>query len=271
MTTMLRGLAVGFVGVLLAMSAGADDVAEAMRGIVAKEEKAVLQVKLALKETYSSPEYGSEASEYTGEITATVITAEGLMVTSFLHVDPTSLYEDMSGGEDGYSSRTEITSLKILHGEQEEEAEIVLRDRDLDLAFIRPIKKPDAPRAFVNLEAAAKPGAFDPVVNVMRLGKVAQRVASATVTRLAAVQERPRLLYFLGAGGASSWESPGMGTPVFVLTGECIGINVTRLLRANGQNGMGMSDEYDMNMASVVVPGADVLESLKQAPPYKGE
>ena len=40
----------------------------------------------------------------------------------------------MFAGEDGYS-KTEITGLKALHGEQEVDAEIVLRDRDLDLAF----------------------------------------------------------------------------------------------------------------------------------------
>ena len=100
------------------------------------------------------------------------------------------------------------------------------------------------------------------VVTLHRLGKVAQRLATANVQRIGAGQERPRLTYILG-------EYSGMGTPVFLTSGACLGINVTRILRGNGPNGMGVHDEYDMNMASVVIPGADILEIAKQAPAYK--
>jgi hypothetical protein len=41
------------------------------------------------------------------------------------------------------------------------------------------------------------------------------------------------------------------------------------MLKSNSQNGMGVADEYESNMAGVVIPGADVLEVAKQVPAYK--
>ena len=259
------GIIAGLIGVLCAAGAGADELAAAMRGIVAKNEPAVVQIKMTVKETYSMPEYGTEESEYTDEITATVISPEGLMVTSLMHTDPMSMMEDYMDGEDGYSGKSEVTALKVLRGQSEIDAEIVLRDRDLDLAFLRPLKKPEAPVAFVDLSAAVKAEAFDQVVTLSRMGKVVQRMATANEMRIAAVQERPRLNYILGT-------YMGEGTPVFLPSGECLGVNVNRMLRSSGQNGMGMSEEdYDMNMASVVVPGTEILEIAKQVPAYKTE
>jgi len=255
------GVMLVLAGVLLGSAAAADDLAAAMRGIVAKNGDAVLHIRLTVKQTYSIPEYGTEVEEFTEEIVATAINAEGLMVTSLMNTDPASWMEDMFDGDDGYSSKTELTSLKVLRGGEEEDAEIVLRDRDLDLAFIRLVKKPEAPRAFVDLSAPVKAEAFEPIIAMGRLGKVAQRAATADMQRIAAVQERPRLSYILGS-------YTGNGIPVFLTSGECLGINVTRMLRSSGQNGMGLSDDYGMNMASVVVPGPDVLEIAKQVPAY---
>lgn len=254
-------IAFGLIAIVLGSAASADDMAAAMRAIVTKNGDALLHVKLSVKQTYSIPEYGTEVEEFTEEIVATVISPEGLMVTSLMNTDPAAWMEDMYDGDDGYSSKTELTSLKVLRGGEEEDAEIVLRDRDLDLAFIRPLKKPEAPWSFVDLSVPVKAAAFDPIIAMGRLGKVAQRAATADTQRIAAVQDRPRLTYILGA-------YTGNGIPIFITTGECLGINVTRMLRSSGQNGMGLSDDYGMNMASVVVPGPDVMEIAKQVPAY---
>lgn len=258
---MLLRIAAALIVVPLCLGVQADDLAEAMRGVVAKNDAAVVTVKVALKETYSS-EDGSDVNEYTQDITATVISPEGLMVTSLMIVDPSVLMEEYYSGEDGFSSKTEITSIKVRRGEAEEDAEIVLRDRDLDLAFLRPITKPAEPRPFTDLAAGVPAKAFDPVIVMDRLGKVASRVSTAQLTRVEAVLDKPRTTYFIG-------EYAGQGAPVFVVTGQCLGINVTKMLKSNSQNGMGVADEYESNMAGVVIPGADVLEVAKQVPAYK--
>lgn len=252
------------LGLVLCVAAGADDVAVSMRAIVAANDAAVVTVKVALKESYSMEEYGSDVSEYTQEVSATVITAEGLMVTSFMQVDPTPYMEELYGGEDGVDSKTEVTSLKIMRDGADVDAEIVLRDRDLDLAFLRPVKKPEAPWAFIDLSTSVTAAAFDPAVAMRRLGKVARRVASADLVRIAAVSDKPRTFYIMG-------EYPGEGTPSFLLSGECLGITVTKLLKASSQNGMGVTDDYDMNLTSVIIPGPEILEIAQQVPAYKTE
>lgn len=258
---MLLRIATALLAVPLCLAVRADDIAESMRTAVAKNDAAVVTVKVALKETYSS-EDGSDVNEYTQDVTATVISAEGLMVTSLMVIDPSVLMEEYASPEDGYSSKTEITSLKVRRGEAEEDAEIVLRDRDLDLAFLRPLKKPAEPRPFTDLAGGAKARAFDPVIIMDRLGKVANRVSTAQFQRIQAVLEKPRMTYFVG-------EYAGHGAPVFLTTGECLGINVTKMLKTNSQNGMGVADEYESNMAGVVIAGADILEVAKQVPAYK--
>jgi hypothetical protein len=246
----------------LCLTVRADDLAEAMRNVVTKNDAAVVTVKVALKATYSY-DGGSDVNEYTDDVTATVITAEGLMVSSLTRMDPSVLMDAYASEDDGYDGKTEITSLKVRRGDAEEDAEIVLRDRDLDLVFLRPITKPTEPRPFVDLAAGAPAKAFDPVIIMNRLGKVASRVSTATLYRVEAVLDKPRTTYFVGE------EYTDQGSPAFVATGECLGINVTKLLATNSQNGMGVADEYESNSASVVIPGADVLEVAKQVPAYK--
>lgn len=258
---MLLRIATALLTLPFCLGVRADDLAEAMRNAVAKNDVAVVTVKVALKETYSS-EGGSDVNEYTQDVTATVISAEGLMVTSLTVIDPSVLMEEYASPEDGYTSKTEITSLKVLRGEAEEDTEIVLRDRDLDLAFLRPLKKPAEARAFTDLAKGAVAKAFDPIIVMGRLGKVANRVSTAQLQRIEAVLDKPRTTYFVG-------EYPGRGAPVFLVTGECLGINVTKMLKNNSQNGMGVADEYESNMAGVVIAGADVLEAAKQVPAYK--
>ena len=53
-----------------------------------RKRRAVVQVKLTVKQSYTMPEYGTDVSEFTQEVTATVISPEGLMVTSLMHTDP---------------------------------------------------------------------------------------------------------------------------------------------------------------------------------------
>lgn len=260
---MTRMIATLLLAALSAPLAHADEFAEAMRAVVAKNDPAVVTIKVALKDTYSSAE-GSDVHEYTQDATATVVSAEGLMVTSLMMLDPSVLMEEYASSEDGYSSKTEITGLKVRQGEAEEDAEIVLRDRDLDLAFLRPVKKPAEPRAFADLSAGAQAKAFDPVILMGRLGKVASRMPTAQLLRIDAVLDKPRTTYFAG-------EYVGHGAPVFLVTGECLGVNVTKMLKSSSQNGMGVSEEYENNMASIVVPGADILEVAKQVPAYPAE
>ncbi len=258
---------VAVFGVMMAFSqvVVADGKAEIMRGIVAEHGEAVVTVKMAIKETMSMAEYGSEVSEYTQEIHATVISSEGLMVTSLMQLDPGSLMESMffdeAGDDEGFETKTEVTALKVLRDKEEIDAEIVLRDSDLDLAFLRPVKKPEAMWAHVDLTAAPTVALFDPVYLLGRMGQVANRLPTVGEMRIQGIVEKPRAHYIVG-------EYPGMGMPIFTESGVCLGINLTRMLKISGNSGMGYTSGYTSNMACVVLPGADVVELLEQVPAY---
>ena len=73
----------------------------------------------------------------------------GLTVVSLFTTDPTSPSRKMMGmdlEEMGFKIETEIKRADILAADGNEiPAEVVLRDKDLDLAFLRPKQKPEKP------------------------------------------------------------------------------------------------------------------------------
>ena len=246
-------------------TAWGDEKGALMREIVAKHGEAVVSVRMAIKETMSMAEYGSEVSEYTQEIPATVILPGGLMVTSLMQLDPSAMMDSFYfDDEDGFDAKTEVTALHVLRGSAEVAAEIVLRDADLDLAFLRPVEKPEAPWAHVDLAADGDVEAFDPIYLLARMGKVVKRLPTVQDTRIAGIIEKPRKLYVIG-------NYMGSGTPAFSAPGACLGINVTRSLKIQANTGMGFTSGFESNMASIVVPGPDILELLEQVPPYEGK
>ncbi|MCF6286841.1 MAG: serine protease [Candidatus Hydrogenedentes bacterium] len=251
---------IGSFGVLmaLALTVAADEDAQIMRRIVAAHGNAVVTVKMTIKQTMTMAEYGTEESEYTQEIIASVISKDGLMVTSLLELDPSKMMNAYFSDEeeDGFETKTDVTALRVLQDGKEIDAEIVLRDTDLDLAFLRPVKKPEADWTHVDLSADVAVQTFEKIYILYRMGKVAQRLPDAYPYRISAVVEKPRKLYILG-------ESTGAGNPIFTKSGACLGINVTRTLNVSE------SGDMDFDVASIVIPGPDIMKITEQVPPYK--
>jgi hypothetical protein len=141
-------------------------------------------------------------------------------------------------------------------------AAVVLRDKDLDLAFIRPLEKRAEPWPFVELKRDAAIEAFDEVIIPYRLGRVAGRLCTATIVRALGTLQKPRKLYVLG-----DWVAQEMGGAAFNLAGEAAGIVVLRRIKdARTPPAMPMANEADPNVSAVVVPAAAVLDSAAQAP-----
>ena len=78
-----------------------------------------------------------------------MVDPSGLTVLALSACDPSEMYQRMMGEDYPRTSvETEVTDMKILLDDGTElPAEIVLRDKDLDLAFIRPKTKPASPMA----------------------------------------------------------------------------------------------------------------------------
>ena len=241
----------------------ADELADKGRDIFKKHQHAVVTVQVVQKVTYTSGGRTSEPNEMKQDISGTVIDPSGLIVLALSAVDVGELYKRM---DPRYKVETEVSDVKILLDDGVEiPAEIVLRDKDLDLAFIRAKSKPASPMAAVDLGKAAKADVLDQVVTLNRLGRAAGRAYSASVERISAVVHKPRTFYIPD----STMTGTSLGSPAFALDGNIVGILVMRSISSGG--GGSMNNFRPDNMTSIILPAEDIVKAAKQAPEAKGE
>jgi len=230
----------------------ADDVAVSGRKIIDKWREVVIQVKLVV-----------EVSDYENksEALATVIDPSGLAVISLSSIDP-----NRAGGE--YETAPALTSkikdLKmILPDGNELPAQVVLRDPDLDLAFIKPLEKFTKPAPFLDLTDSIKPEILTPFIILSRLGATAGRDIVAPVSRIQAVIKKPRTMYIPDMNGMMS----GLAAPAFSLDGKVLGIVVLRVAPSEpGMNNEMFGGMGSMNVIPVIMPAATILETVKKIP-----
>ena len=125
---------------------------------------------------------------------------------------------------------------------------MVMKDLDLDLAFLRP--KPDSPETKaatfkpINLKNSALGGIADDTVTVLRMDETFNRQPGVQGGQVVAVTQKPRP--FLRISGTA------IGCPTFAMDGRVLGISVSRFSKEKAP-------------ISVVLPAADVLEIADQA------
>jgi hypothetical protein len=256
----LLALVLGLAG--MATRCPADELAVKGRDIFNKNQQAVVTVQVVLKMSYSG---AAKANETRQEITGTVVDASGLTVLALSAADPSEMYQRMMAEQGSqYKLEAEVTDLKILLADGTElPAEIVLRDKDLDLAFIRPKSKPASPMAAVDFGKSAPAQLLDEVITLNRLNSAAGRAYAASVERISAVVQKPRTFYIPD----STMTSTTLGSPAFSLDGKIVGLMVMRAVNAKGGGGRNYRD----NMTSIILPAEDILKGAKQAPEAKGD
>jgi hypothetical protein len=230
-------LAVLMLGATVAVAA--DDVRETGRALIEKQGGAIVTVKLVLKRRVVVQGQERGSSESQSEILGTVISPTGLIVVSDSASNPWSLY----ASEDGPKIDTDTTDVKLLLEDGREiPARFVLRDRDLDLAFVQP-EAPDLKLPYISLEGGKVPQPLDEILFLYRAGKVLNRQVSVAVSRVEAVVKKPRTFV------VSDWltSSAGLGGPAFDAAGAPIGIVVLRRSPASGERmGNPMRILFDM-------------------------
>ena len=247
----------------LSLAGRADELADKGRDVFKKHQRAVVTVQVVQKMTYSAGGRTSEPTEMKQDITGTVIDPSGLIVLALSAADVGEMYKRMSPN---YKVETEVSDVKILLDDGAEiPAEIVLRDKDLDLAFIRAKSKPASPMAAVDFGKASRADVLDQVVTLNRLGRAAGRAYSASVERISAVVHKPRTFYVPD----STMTGTALGSPAFALDGNIVGILVMRSISSGG--GPSMNNFRPDNMTSIILPAEDVLKAAKQAPEAKGD
>jgi S1-C subfamily serine protease len=261
-------MAAGLAAVTLVAGAGvgaAQEPRTQARAVVQKWGAAIVNVRVVLKTRMSMGGREMQSGDDSVDAVGTVIDPGGLTVMSLGSLNPGALMNRIVGaGGGGSENRVDISSeptdLKIrLADGRELAAKIVLRDEDLDLAFIRPTVKPASPLVAVNLSESAKPELLDQVVVQSRLGRVGGWASSATLVDIGAVIERPRTFYVLSSGSSS------MGTPAFSTAGRLVGLVTMRQVDPGRSSMFSMMGGAEaMGMLPVVLPAADVLEIAGQ-------
>jgi len=235
----LSGICTGLVLALaLAPAAGGPSAAgeDAARKLVERHKDAIVLVEAVVKVKMPGAGGQSQEREQKLEANGTVITPEGLTVVSNSGIDP-------SRGLSRYGVKADVstTDVKIVLADgTEHEAELVLTDKDLDLAFVRP--KAQVKLSCVELKKAAEPALLDTLVSITRLGRKASREPCVAVCEVMGIIRKPRVRY-VSSGQVFQ------GCPVFSATGEVLGL---ALVQTDGAVGMS------------VLPCEDILEQAKQ-------
>jgi len=239
----------------LASHVQADQTAEAGRLVLEKYQESVIKVKLVIR--FKLLMNGSEMknNESKIEATGTVLHPSGLTLISLNKTDPGRLADNnlRKNNTDGRKMEleSELTDvLLILPDGKEIPAKVVLRDRDLDLAFVQPLDPPANPLAAINLQEIGSAEVLDEIFSVGRLGKIATRAPAILSDRIVAIMQKPRTFYI-------PLQSQDLGTPVFTLNGSWLGVVLLRSITAGNIN---------PNAMIVILPAADILEVARQVP-----
>jgi hypothetical protein len=230
--------------------------------VVDKSHKAVVTIRVVIKLKQS---YGGQTrdQEQKLEVTGTVIDPSGLTVTSAASVDPTTMYRTLmaqSGGQMKMESEIKETTL-IMDDGTEVDADIVLKDTNLDMAFIKPREVAQPFEAVALSPAGKSPAILDSILVVGRLGKIGNRVNTVSVGAIVAFVKGPRNFYVCDNNissflGSIAYDEEGLPIGIFLLkTNPDVSDGFMNLVRGRGA---------DM-MMPVLRPVADLIEIAEQA------
>ncbi|MDD3925210.1 MAG: serine protease [bacterium] len=233
------------------------DEAAVCRDIIAKNQAAVVTLEVVAVNRMSM--FGEESkSENKSEAIGMVIDPSGLVVSSLAMINPSEFFSELfssMSSEGGMKQSGEITGLKVLlPGGQELPAKVVLRDKDLDLVFIRLLKAPEKPLPFMDLNQECSSAVLDQILVLGRLGVVANRTVYADLCRVRAMIEKPRTFFVLNDVGT-------YGGPAFTMDGKLLGIMTIRKLPKGAVSLSGVSG----SVLPVVLPAMDVAEVAREA------
>lgn len=244
-TRCLRAAAVAALVVFVPhVCALTDAEASAGRALVKRYADTIIGVEMVVTIKAMQGDRALPTQEQKREVNGTVLTADGLTVLSLGEIDPRgSLPPQMRGIR---IEEPEFKEVKLrLADNTEIPARVVLKDADLDLAFVAPLPGGDAHKLpFVDLANAAKAEVLGNYYLIFRGNKQSQRTPMVQPNTVIGIVEKPRQLFMMSNVVASC--------PSFDADGRVLGVVFRHQVgdRANG---------------FVVLPAADLADSVKEA------
>lgn len=245
------------------------DIKSAARAAWIKWEKAVITVKVVAKMKTGR---GDEENQF--EVTGSVIDPSGLTIVSAQSIDLAGMFKALmasvgrSAPPDQLKFDSDITqTTMILQDGSEVEAELVLKDADLDFAFVRP-RKSEQQFTYIPVKSGSKPlEMLQDLFVISRLDRSQNRATAISIGNVQAVVKGPRIFYVVNQELAAN----GLGCIVFGADGEPAGIVVTKPKQNTGDKGMSMLMNMMMGggvgggTVKIVRPLTDVMDDIAQA------
>jgi hypothetical protein len=234
-----------------------------------KVQKAIVTVKVQ-----ANIKTRGDEQEQNVEVTGTIIDPSGLTVVSEQSINPAAMLASFMSA---YSKR-EMSELKleshitecsiVLDDGTEVPADVVLKDEDLDLAFIKPKEASDK-FVYVPIKVREKPPQLlDDFFVIGRLGKSENRAIQLNTGMILSIVKGPRTVYVCDQEVSGN----SLGSPAFDSDGSAIGVFVAR-------KNQGVEEDNSMNAFMsmmtgkigqsgsvwILRPADDVLEIANQA------
>ena len=247
-------MAAGLLGALTTVVVtAAPDLESTARATAEQSGKAVVTIRLVLK-----LKSGGQEHEQKMEAPGVVIDPAGLTLASASSIDPSGAFRRMV---DAQRQRVSIESevkepVILLEDGTELEAAVVLKDTDLDLAFIRP-RDPGLKLAAVNLKPRSGTVPLLTRIYVLgRLSKLANRALSVATGEVRAYVRGPAP-YYVTDGESSSF----VGSLAYTADGAPLGLFVKRFATTIDTSSGRGSD----SVMTVLRPVDKLLELADQA------
>jgi hypothetical protein len=236
----------------------AADTREVAREALATHRAAIVTVKLTLKQRFIADGRERNTSESQLEIAGTLLTPEGLTVVSDVASNPAAMATPMPGSNTRLDTETGAVEIALPDG-REVAARFVLRDSDLDLAFLMPVE-PLEGLPHVELVEAPAPRPLDELIFLFPLSKSLNREIGVAIAEVRAVIEKPRTFVvtesFIGL--------QSLGCPAFDAGGRALGLVVMRRSPVQARPSGGFRDMFEF-FNPVVLTAADVHGVAEQA------
>lgn len=244
-------LAILIVALLPGNSWSAGNLSDIGRKITKKNADAIVTIQIVLEQSFS---YGGQTQKQESKLnaTGTVIDDSGMVVTSLSQIDPTAVMQELDSSDFKVDIKVTDALIRLEDG-TEIQMDVVVKDRDLNLAFLRP-KEPTAKKmTFINMINPPNPPALEKVLTMYRLGQVAGRSVASEFDDIIAVVTKPRKFYVI----SNSW---AQGGPAFTNDGRAIGIIVRKTNIKGAQRASGSAESL-----TIIMPTETVMQAAAQA------
>jgi hypothetical protein len=250
------------------VNAHASEIKTAALATLPKVQKGIVSVKVQ-----ANIKMRGQEQEQRLEVTGTMIDPSGLTVVSEQSINPASMLTSFMSS---YSRRepsdmkfeSEITeTLIVLDDGSEIPADVILKDEDLDLAFIKP-KQPSDKFVHVPFKTRQKPlELLEDFFVISRLSRSENRAIHMNIGMVLSIVKGPRTFYVCDQEVSGN----SLGVPAFTADGSAVGLFVAR--RNQGGDDNSMNALLNMMIGKIGQSGSvwilrpveDILEIAEQA------